>query len=101
MLEFKSDSSLLRDWAKNYISHDISNSYCGSIMTTIGGWVGEVTRTIRFDFDPDLADHWDTKCELVNLVEGCAPTCAVVVFNISIQPTLLSLAFTFNTIHYV
>ena len=73
-----SDSSPLRDRAKNDRQHDISKSYV-QFMRTRGGWVGSVTRTSRLDFgsvpDPDPAFQWEMKGKLFSLAEVRALQC--------------------------
>ena len=61
LLEFLSDSSPLRDWAKQpNIQHDISKS-CGRIRMKFGEQVGWVIRMNWLDFgedpDPDLTSR--------------------------------------------
>ena len=69
---FFNDSSPLRDGTKNDMLHDILKS-CGHFTTKPGGWVGEVTRTNRFNFgsgpDPDPSSQWDAKCKLFSRAE--------------------------------
>uniref|UniRef100_A0A8C4Q1P5 ATPase AAA-type core domain-containing protein n=1 Tax=Eptatretus burgeri TaxID=7764 RepID=A0A8C4Q1P5_EPTBU len=56
----------------------ISQKVDGLILAKLGGQVGCVTRTNRFDFgsglDPDPPYQWDTKCKLFSLVEVWCPT---------------------------
>ena len=73
-----------RRWTKvvfpppSVCEQDISKS-CGWVKTKLGGQVGSVARTSRFDFgeDLDLGHRWDTKCNLFSLAEVRAPPSAV------------------------
>ena len=72
-INFFSDSSQLRDGAKNHMQHDIAKR-CRRIMTKLGGRVGYVTRTSRLDFgsgpEANPAYGWDAKRKLFSLAEA-------------------------------